>query len=458
MARLSAFLLFFFSCLSLYSQTDISGQWKAEVQGLQVYINVGDQLTLTIPAQGILDKKATNFEVSETRLDFYFQSFGATYIGEIKTDTIVGEWKQAGRVFTTNFVRNEDVLEIKRSQEPLQEITYVSEDVRFKSAGEDEYMLAGTITKPQGDGPFPAIVLVSGSGPQNRNSEIFNHKPFLIIADYFSRRGYMVLRYDDRGVGESKGYFAKVTTKDLAEDTDGAIKFLMERDDVDKNKLGILGHSEGGMIAPMVASENSDVDFIILAAAPGEDVKNLMIFQLTRQFEKIDGISEEGMASINKFYTDLINLVIKDVPNDALVDDMRQLTSGFYYGLSESDQKLVAPSEERFYFQVAPSMMSPYMRYFLRFQPEQYLTKVTIPTLALNGEKDVQVKCKENITAIKSAFKKSGQKKNLKVKTYKHMNHLFQTSETGEGSEYFTNEETFNEGVLEDILKWLSKI
>ncbi len=458
MAKFSLFLIALLSSFWAFSQDQFQGQWKGEVIGLDMYINISEELLLTIPAQGVLNKEATNFEISGNRLDFYYQAYAASFIGELANDTITGEWKQSGQTFDVQLIKTDEVFEIKRSQEPLAEINYLSEDVNFDSSGEDKFLMAGTITKPKGDGPFPAIVLVSGSGPQNRNSEIFNHRPFLILADFFTRNGYLVLRYDDRGIGESKGYFAKVTTADLADDTDGAIEYLNKRDDVDKSRIGIMGHSEGGMIAPMVASDNENVDFIVLLAGPGDKVKNLMKFQLNRQYEMMDGLSDEGVEAAKEFNNNMIELVASGKPNDELVDELRQFTSNFYYKLTEEDQKLIAPSEQRFYFQIAPSMLNGYMKYFLAFEPKEYLTKVTVPTLAMNGKKDVQVTWKENINAIKESYNESGQKDKLTIKTYKHLNHLFQTSETGEGSEYFTNEETFNEKAMNDMLEWLNKL
>ncbi len=458
MAKYFAVCVFVCSSLLAFSQSDFNGQWKSSVLGMDVYIKITDQLLLTIPTQGVLDEKATNFEIDSDKIDFYFRKFSATFIGELKNDTISGKWKQAGREFHMDFVRNEDLIEIKRSQEPLQDINYVSEEVTFPSSGEEGFLIAGTLTKPQGTGPFPAIVLVSGSGPQNRNSEFYNHRPFLILADFFTRSGYAVLRYDDRGIGKSKGYFAKVTTMDLAMDTDGAIEYLSKRDDIIESKMGIMGHSEGGMIAPIVASQNEKVDFIVLLAGPGQPVKDLMLYQLNRQYARMQGFSMEGVREAESFNEAMIDLLIQDVPNDKIVDDLRQLTSSFYYSLSEKDQMIVAPSEQQLYFQTAPGMMNAYMRYFLAFNPEDYLTKVKVPTLALNGKKDIQVTYKENIDGIKNAYKSSGHQKLLKCITYKNLNHLFQTSETGEGDEYFTNEETFNPKAMEDILKWLNNL
>lgn len=458
MVRFIIFLCFLLSNTLAYSQSSFTGQWKAKIVGIDMYININENLLLTIPVQGILDKKATNFEVSDNKIDFYYQAYAATFVGQLTNDTIVGLWKQAGQTHDVSFVRTEEVIEINRSQEPLAEINYVSEDVKFESSGEDKYLMAGTITKPQGEGPFPAIVLVSGSGPQNRNSEFFNHRPFLILADYFTRNGYLVLRYDDRGIGESKGYFAKVTTKDLADDTNGAIEFLNERSDVDVSKLGIMGHSEGGMIAPIVASQNPHVDYIVLIAGPGVPVRNLMEYQLNHQYELLEGLSKEGLASGKEFNKKMIDLVIQDKPNDKIVDELRQLTSKFYYDLTKEEQKLLAPSEQRFYFQIAPSMMNQYMKYFLAFEPHDYLIQVKVPTLAINGKKDIQVRWKDNIQGIEDAFEESGQEKMLTTKTYKNLNHLFQTSKTGEGDEYFINEETFNQKAMEDILNWLNKL
>jgi len=305
MPRFILFTFLLFSGLLAFSQEDISGQWKTSINGVDIYVNIDSDLYVTIPAGGIFKVKADNYENSKSQVDFYFKNYGITYVGKVVNDTIDGNWSQGGANSSVKFVRNEDNIEIVRTQEPLAEITYVEEEVNFASVGTDEFLMAGTITKPKGDGPFPAVVLVSGSGPQDRNSEIFKHKPFLILADYYSRRGYLVLRYDDRGIGESKGYFAKATTMDLADDTEGAIEYLMTRQDVQKDKVGIMGHSEGGMIAPIVASRNSNVDFLVLLAGPGEDIRDLFGYQLNRTYELRKGFSEDAVLKA-KEYTEKI--------------------------------------------------------------------------------------------------------------------------------------------------------
>ena len=457
MSRISLTILLSFFGLLAFSQQDINGQWKTSIQGLDLYLTIDSELYLTIPAQGILKEKADNYENSARQIDFYFKKYRATFVGTLANDTLAGTWTQSGRAMELDFVRSEESIEITRTQEPLAEITYLEEEVTFKSVGEDEFVLSGTITMPKGDGPFPAIVLVSGSGPQLRDSDIFNHKPFLILADYFSRRGYMVLRYDDRGVGKSKGYFAKATSMDFADDTEGAIEYLMTREDVAKDKVGIMGHSEGGLIAPIVASRNTNVDYIVLLAGPGQEISDLFEYQLNSSYETRSGFSEESLKKARRYNKETIKLLGQDLPNDKVVDEYRQLTTAFYLSLSPEEQKMLAPDEQKFYFAMAPSMLTKWMRYFLGFKPHDYLTKVTVPTLALNGKKDVQVLWKENIKAIKTAYKESGNKQ-LKVKTYKNLNHLFQTSETGAGSEYFTNSETFNEEAMKDVWKWLEAL
>lgn len=433
-----------------------NGQWKATLNGLDIYLTIeeADGVYLTIPAQGLFDDKASYYEIEGDRLDFHFQKYGATFYGNLSNEKINGTWAQSGQEKTLTFKPSEEDLAYDRPQEPKGPFAYKSEDVEIKQE-KDDITLAGTLTYPDGEGPFPAVVLISGSGPQNRNSEIFGHKSFLLIADYLTNRGYAVMRYDDRGVGESTGKFAQATSEDLSYDAEAVFEYLRTRDNIRKDQVGYIGHSEGGMIAPMVAARNQNVAFLVLLAGPGTPIDELMIYQLKHTKGQF-GLSKKGEEAYEEMVTKIINLLKQDKPNDQIVDELEGTTNMFYRNLSEDDQEKMGPSEKAFYFKFAPGLLNVWMRYFLKYDPSEYLSKVTVPVLAMNGKKDRQVLAKPNTKAIKKALK-SGGNKNVKIKRFRKLNHLFQTSKTGEGSEYAIISETFNPKALEYMHKWLDK-
>lgn len=432
------------------------GQWKTSFSGLDIYITIeeGDGVYLTIPAQGILDEKASYFEIEGSRMDFHYQNYGATFYGNLENETIDGKWSQGGKETNMKFKPSQEDLSFDRPQEPQGPFTYKSEEVDILQE-KGNIRIGGTLTIPEGSGPFPAVVLISGSGPQNRDSEIFSHKPFLVIADFLTNQGYAVLRYDDRGVGESTGTFAQATSEDFSHDAEAALEYLRGREDINKDQVGFIGHSEGGMIAPMVAARNKNVAFLVLLAGPGTPIDELMTYQLNHVKGQYN-LSKEGEKSYSSMVTKLINLLKRDVPNDQIIDQVEATTNMFYRNLSVEDQEKMGPSEKAFYFKFAPSFLNPWMRYFLRYKPADNLQKVQVPVLAMNGKKDRQVLAKANTKAIKKALKVGGNK-NFKIKKFGKLNHLFQTSKTGEGSEYAIITETFSPKALEYMHKWLDK-
>ena len=338
---------------------------------------------------------------------------------------------------------------MKRPQEP-KDFLYKVEDITFTNS-KAGIKLAGTLTTPEGDGPFPVVVLISGSGPQNRDEELMGHKPFLVLSDYFTRNGIAVLRYDDRGVGDSEGDFSTATSFDFADDAGVAVAYL--KSNFDFSPIGLAGHSEGGVIAPIVANQSKDVDFIILMAGSsltGKEILELQGALILGQTE----ISREGLEVYKKTQSTMLQIAV-DIENDEDALKKLSVVSKAYGDLSEQDQQIIGYNPET--FEVAlKALLSPWMRTFLTFDPRLILEQVTIPVLAINGEKDLQVPPKENLSEIKATLER-GENTDHEIHELKKLNHLFQTCETGAIGEYGTIEETFNEEAMDLMTQWILK-
>jgi len=346
-----------------------------------------------------------------------------------------------GYKFPLNLSREQIEKEsANRPQEPQPPYPYDVEDIIFSNP-DAEIRLAGTLTIPKGKGPFHAVVLVSGSGPQNRDEEILGHKPFKVIADHFTRNGIAVLRYDDRGVGMSEGIFANTTTADFADDAAAAVNYLQQREDLDK--IGIVGHSEGGMIAPIVAAEDDSVSFIVLMAGPGMKIDQLMQLQF-RSAMLQQGMGTENMekkvASIGR-----INKIIQqeDDPEKRMTKISAELAESRMP--NETDASLKAE---------LATYTTPWWVYFMRYDPTPVLEQVKCPVLAINGDLDYQVPAAPNLEGISNSLKRGGNN-NVTVQKFEGLNHLFQTAETGAGSEYAQIEETIAPEVLTTMTKWI---
>ncbi len=298
------------------------------------------------------------------------------------------------------------------------------------------------------------VILISGSGPQDRNEELLKHKPFLVIADYLSRNGYAVLRYDDRGVGESEGNFQLATTEDFYTDGLSAYTYLKSREDVDSKAIGVCGHSEGGMIAQMMAAKlKTNLAFAIFLAAPGVNIDRLMILQNEAIFSQTE-IEEDILEVMLNIYTKVFTILqavedpteratqIREVYADMTIDlDDKMKTK---YGLNANG--------------VNAALMqygTPWFMYFISYKPEDYIKKIKSPLLILNGENDVQVVPDENTDNLDRMLRKY-KHKDFTIKKYPGLNHLFQASTTGMPGEYAMIEETISPLVLSDILNWLN--
>jgi pimeloyl-ACP methyl ester carboxylesterase len=316
-----------------------------------------------------------------------------------------------------------------------------------------------TLTKPGGSGPFPAVIIISGSGAQDRDGSMFGHKPYAVLADFLTRNGIAVLRVDDRGIGKTSlgKDFKKLTSADFAEDVETGMAYLQSRSDVSKKKIGLVGHSEGGMIAPMVAAKNKDVAFIVLLAGPGQKGADIWNFQMQRAFER------PGLTGKDKqLADDLVNTVFEI---HQYADDPATVQQGiktaydrWKKNVPDSTEKrlLVSPGSDAFLkFSNSLNNGLSWLRYFLNYDPTVNLSKIKIPVLAVNGEDDIQISANENLTAIEAALKKGGNKK-YTIKTFPHLNHLFQTT-TSKEQAYGSIEETFSPEALNFISQWIMK-
>jgi len=438
---------------------DITGQWNGvlTVQGtsLRLVVNVsktGDDYTSTMdsPDQGAKGIPAAATAFDGSKLSLTFPSIGASYEGEFKTDSIEGTFRQGGATLPLTLKRTPAELPaMVRPQEPKPPFPYISEDVMFenKAAG---ITLAGTLTMPSTGRDFTAVILITGSGAQNRDEEIMGHKPFLVIADYLTRRGIAVLRYDDRGFAQSTGNIETATTADFADDVEGAVAYLKIRKEINPQKIGLMGHSEGGVIAPMVAARSKDVGFIVMLAGSGIRGDKLL-FSQQELIYRASEVPENQIADIRKLNARLYDKVIaskENVSHQEILDFMMSMKDGIAAnvrsGVSVDDTIRGAAAE----------LSSPWMQYFLRYDPAPALEKVKVPVLAVNGGNDLQVPAKENLAAISAALKRGGNQ-NVTVKEYPGLNHLFQESVTGLPTEYAAIEQTFSPDVLKDLADWI---
>ena len=328
-----------------------------------------------------------------------------------------------------------------RPQEPKKPYPYREEDVGYDNpAGNDR--LAATLTIPNGKGPFPAVVLITGSGPQDRDETVFNHKPFLVLADYLTRKGIAVLRADDRGVGKSTGKFDGATTADFATDTEAGVAYLKTRPEIEAHRIGLIGHSEGGIIAPMIAARSRDVAFIVMMAGssvPGDEILVAQVELLT----EASGKSHEEAMKAGAEEEDILSL-LKNNPDPAAFE--RAVHEKFAQQLPGTRGLATVKALE-----------SPWLRYFVTYDPAVALRKVTCPVLALNGEKDLQVPPKQNLPAIRAALEAAGNK-NFEIDEMPGLNHLFQDAKTGLPKEYGEIEETISPAALEKISGWILKL
>jgi pimeloyl-ACP methyl ester carboxylesterase len=440
----------------------IEGLWQGALkiagQELRLIVRLGKKdgaLSGTLDSidQGSKNLALDDVQFKDHQLRLELKAAKAVFEGKLSPDgsEIVGEWKQSGLTLPLTFKRTDKAPELVRPQEPKKPYPYLEEEVAYENA-KAGVKLAGTLTLPKEKGPFPAVLLITGSGPQDRDETIFGHKPFHVLADHLTRRGIAVLRVDDRGVGGSTGSLAKATTEDLAEDVLAGVEYLKGRKEINPRQIGLMGHSEGGLIAPLVAARSKDVAFIVLLAGPGLVGEQLLYLQGAAVL-KAEGSDEKQIARSRALQEKLFAVVKEEKDEKALQKKLDDLIAEEFAKLDEKDRKEAEQNKSVLGGQVK-LLLSPWMRFFLTYDPAPTLGKVRCPVLALVGEKDVQVAAKENLAAIEKALKAGGNKDHT-VKELPGLNHLFQTCKTGAVSEYGKIEETMAPSALDLIAEWV---
>ncbi|MCO4291454.1 alpha/beta fold hydrolase [Solitalea sp. MAHUQ-68] len=443
----------------------IAGTWHGAVNvGIQLRIDfhISNEAGLLKATMDSPDQKAYGIEVDEINLKadtlkLKINRIGFTYSGIYSEDKqiIEGKFSQGGLVKELNLSRNEskEVAEKHFPQEPLPPFAYHSEAVSFTNS-KDKVNLSGTFSRPQKEGKYPVVVLISGSGPQDRDENISGHKPFLVIADYLTKQGFAVLRFDDRGFGKSTGSFANSSLYNFAGDVVAGIDYLKTRTDVDAKKIILIGHSEGGYIAPMIASKSKDIALIVLLAGPG--VKGVEVLQTqNRQILEANNIGKERIDAELQTIKESAEVLASSKDSLAKAMELKPIFERHWTKVSEVE-KTAFPSEDAFVRSRIRVWLSPWFSAFVNFDPKPYLEKVKCPVLAMNGTKDIQVYYKENLEALKNALDKGGNKR-CTFAAMEGLNHLFQTANKGTVDEYSTLEETFSPKALQLLGDWLKQ-
>jgi fermentation-respiration switch protein FrsA (DUF1100 family) len=433
--------------------SDIDGAWLGALDMKLIRLrvifhltNTEDGLTATLdsPDQGAKGLPATSITRDGSSLTIQMKQIAGEFTGKIKPelDSIEGTWTQAGNSTALSLARVKDAaaLERKRPQTPIRPYPYNEEDVSYDNKS-GSIRLAATFTAPRGKGPFPAVVLITGSGPQDRDESLLGHKPFLVLADYLTRHGIAVLRADDRGTGKSGGDFSTATTLDFASDAEAGVAWLQTRPEVDAHRIGLIGHSEGGVVAPIAAARNPDIAFIVLMAGPGVPLAQILVSQ-QRLILQASGMSKDEVDRKAEQQRAMLKLVREEKDNATLEKKMKEQ----FAGVVPDDQMGVQ----------AKMIGSPWFRWLLDYDPATTLRKVKCPVLAINGEKDLQVPPGQNLPPIRAALRQGGNR-DFEVDELPGLNHLFQTAKTGALSEYAEIEETISPMALEKISAWILK-
>ena len=455
----------------LVAQEDerLVGSWRGELE-------VGDGVTLTLvfnitqddagalagtmdsPDQGAVGIPLTSVSTEGDSVTFSIQAIQGTYIGSLSEegDQISGTWNQGPASLPLSLVKGETLPPPERPQEPKPPYPYSSEEVTFRNTGAG-IDLAGTLTIPDGLGPFPGVVLVSGSGPQDRDESLMGHKPFWVLADHLSREGIAVLRFDDRGVGSSGGEFGTATSEDFTTDALAGVEYLEGRDRIATNRVGIVGHSEGGLIAPLAASRSERIAYIVMLAGPGIPGIDILVAQgqLINRASGVPKVVIEMNVRIQRSLGD----IAKEEPDtqkagplmrSAMREEIALLPPAIMEAIPESQIGDAAINT------TVNQFNSPWFRFFLHHDPRPILEQVSVPVLAIFGEKDLQVPPELNVPEIEAAFER-GNNEAATVRVLPGLNHLFQKAESGAPSEYQQIEETFNQSALELISSWILK-
>jgi len=404
---------------------------------------------LDVPAQGGKDISAEIIESSADSLLIKIPAIFGTFSGKfMNDDSISGSWSQGGMAVPLNLKKIEKLPEINRPQTPKPSFPYLPEEVEYINENSG-FKIAGTLTIPENTKKSPVVILISGSGAQDRDETIFEHKPFFVIADYFARNGIATLRIDDRGVGGSEGNIREATSEDFAGDVLAGINFLKTRKELDAKKIGLIGHSEGGLIAPIVANTSKDVAFIIMMAGPGI-VGEQILYEQGKLLNKAAGLSDAQVEQNTRLQKAIFDIILNEKDSAKQLDRLQRTYSGGMYPMLPEERKRAIDARIN-------AVNTPWFKYFLTYDPYPVLAKVKCPVLSIIGEKDLQVPAEINQNAIKKALTEA-ENKNFRIETLENLNHLFQNCETGGMQEYAKIEETIDMDVLKMMKNWIIQI
>ncbi|MFO7617935.1 MAG: alpha/beta hydrolase [Bacteroidales bacterium] len=448
------------ACSQDISPESICGHWlgalEVNTMRIRLIFNISlkdGQLAATMdsPDQGAKGVPMTGITFEDPKLVIEARNMMGKYSGEVVSDTLIkGSWSQAGRDFPLDLIRQADEFVLNRPQEPRPPFPYLQEEIIAEDAVSGA-RLAGTLTIPEGPGPFPAVVLISGSGQQNRNEELLGHKPFLVLADYLTRQGIAVIRYDDRGVGGSTGDLAAMTTETNADDALAVLRKIRSHPKIDPNRTGLLGHSEGGLIAPMLASKTDEVAFIILLGGPGVPGYQVLIDQ-ARLILLLGGMEESEVERTLETNLKIYEVLVDETDNQKAYEKIKAVIDRYL-----TEQNLEDEKKEKLMNEVLaglPASAYNWLRYFIITDPADFLVRVKVPVLAIFGEKDLQVSPELNAGPMEEALKKAGNQ-HYTIKVMPGLNHLMQTCTTGLPAEYGEIEETMSPVVLKMIAEWV---
>lgn len=460
------FFTFLCLCLSFVSfSQNIEGVWEGELEvfgnKLPLVFHIeqtasGYSAKMDSPVQQAFGIPADQVSFNQNELSIEISSIGMRYEGSLNADfdQFSGTFKQGGMAFPFDLIRSEtdaSSFQPNRPQEPAQPYPYPSEEVIFRNK-KDHFDLAGTLTLPEEKGKFPAVILITGSGPQNRNEEMMGHKPFLVISDYLTRNGIAVLRYDDRGVAASGGNFEGSTTADFSTDALAAFDFLKNHPSILSDQIGLIGHSEGGLVAIKSAAQNKDIAFIGLLASSAVDGGKILLRQ-QEDIGRISGLSEKYLKENKKINAEAYALIQKVQDSAEL---RKQLSVYFQQALKDypawNTSKTQGISDEDFVESLLQIYTGSWMRYFIAYNPQEDLKKITCSGFALNGSKDLQVNAGQNLEVFNRL------NPSFTTHQLENLNHLFQESQTGSPGEYAVITETFSPKALKIMLDEIRKI
>ena len=447
------------------TQKRMDGIWVGvvEVSGIKIRLilriteNSGGALTarLDVPDQGASDLPVELITVQGQQVRFEASNLGS-YEGTLSNDAseISGQLKQGTVTHPVTFKRTDKAPTLGRPQDPRKPYPYIEEEVSYENKT-DAVKLAGTLTLPRTKGPFPAVVLITGSGQQDRNETIAGHRPFLVLADHLTRLGIAVLRVDDRGTGGSSPGSSLDTSETYVGDVLAGVEFLKNRKQINPRQIGLMGHSEGGMIAPMAAIKSKDISFIVMMAGTGLPGDEVLLLQGDLLL-KAQGAEDEGIRLTRDLYV-MIYAILKEKDDGVAAEkQIRETLAAKTAAMTERQRKGLDQILTAIDAQIKQVYLTEWFRFFLRYDPRPTLRKVQIPVLALDGEKDLQAAPKENLNAIAAALKEGGNK-DYSIVLLPQLNHLFQTSRTGLTTEYGEIEETISPIALKTMSDWILK-